>query len=103
MTLNLLNGDVPFGIGGSSGNGNGGVGPSRTAAPSGVVVVPEEATFQGAIVYAKSGNIWVQTNDDVKQVTSSGGDSMPSWSADGQWIIFVRSRPEVGYWPSCLS
>jgi WD40-like Beta Propeller Repeat len=99
VTLNLLNGDVPFGIGGSSGNGNSGDGPSRTAAPSGVVVVPEEATFEGAIVYAKSGNIWVQTNDDVKQVTSNGGDSMPSWSADGQWIIFVRSRPEVGYWP----
>jgi Tol biopolymer transport system component len=61
--------------------------------------VPEEATFQGAIVYAKSGNIWVQTNDEVKQVTSNGGDSMPSWSADGQWIIFVRSRPEMGNWP----
>ncbi len=96
-TLNLLNGDVPFGIGGPGGNG--GDGPSRTAAPSGVVVVPDEATFLGAIVYAKSGNIWVQTNDDVKQVTSNGGDSMPSWSADGQWIIFVRSRAEVGNWP----
>ncbi len=97
VTLNLLNGDVPFGIGGRGGNG--GDGPSRTAAPSGVVVVPEEAAFQGAIVYAKSGNLWVQTNDDVTQVTSDGGDSMPSWSADGQWIIFVRSRPEVGNWP----
>ena len=69
------------------------------AAPSGVVVVPEEATFQGAIVYAKSGNIWVQTDDDVKQVTSDGGDSMPSWSADGQWIIFIRSTRERGNWP----
>jgi Tol biopolymer transport system component len=98
VTLNLLNGDVPFGIGGP--NGNGGVdGPRRTAAPSGVVVVPDEATFQGAMVYAKAGNIWVQTNDDVKQVTSNGGDSMPSWSADGQWIVFVRSKPEIGYWP----
>ena len=98
VTLNLLNGDVPFGIGGP--NGNGGVeGPHRTAAPSGVVVVPEEAAFEGAIVYAKAGNIWVQTNDDVKQVTSNGGDSMASWSADGQWIIFVRSKPDRGYWP----
>ena len=94
VTFNLLNGDVPFGIGGSGGNGGNGVGPDRTAAPSNVVVVPEEATFEGAIVYAKSGNIWVQTNDDVKQVTSSGGDSMPSWSADGQWIIFIRSTRE---------
>ncbi len=99
VTLNLLNGDVPFGIGGSSENGGSGVGPDRTAAPSNVVVVPEEATFEGAIAYAKSGNIWVQTNDDVKQVTSSGGDSMPSWSADGQWIIYIRSTRERGLWP----
>ena len=98
VTLNLLNGDVPFGIGGSNGNGNG-VAPGRTAAPSGVVVVPEEATFQGAIVYAKAGNIWVQTSEGVTQVTSDGGDSMPSWSPDGQWIIFIRSKPEIGYWP----
>ncbi len=99
VTLNLLNGDVPFGIGGPSENGGNGNGAGRTAAPSGVVVVPEEATFQGAIVYAKTGNIWVQTNDDVKQVTSHGGDSMPSWSADGEWIIFIRSNVERGYWP----
>lgn len=96
VTLNLLNGDVPFGIGGPSGNG---AGAQRTPAPSGVVVVPEGARIEGAIVYAKSGNIWVQTSDDVEQVTSNGGDSMPSWSADGQWIIFVRSRPLIGYWP----
>lgn len=99
VTLNLLNGDVPFGIGGPNGNGGNGDGPRRSAAPSGVVVVPEEAAFEGAIVYAKAGNIWVQTNDNVKQVTSSGLDSMPSWSADGQWIIFVRSKPDRGYWP----
>ncbi len=99
VTLDLLNGDVPFGIGGPRGNGGNGVDPGRTAAPSNVVVVPEEATFEGAIVYAKSGNIWVQTNDDVKQVTSSGGDAMPSWSADGQWIIYIRSKLERGLWP----
>ena len=42
---------------------------------------------------------WVQTNDSVKQLTSSGGDSMPSWSADGQWIVYIRSHPDSGYWP----
>lgn len=98
VTLNLLNGDVPFGFGGPNGNG-GGNGAQRTPAPSGVVVVPEEATFEGAIVYSKAGNIWVQTKDDVTQVTSNGGDSMPSWSSDGQWIVFIRSRLERGYWP----
>lgn len=99
ITLNLLNGKVPFGIGGSNGNSGNGDGPARTAAPSNVVVVPEEATFQGSIVYAKGGNIWVQTNDSVKQLTSSGGDSMPSWSADGQSIIYIRSKADIGYWP----
>ena len=34
--------------------------PGRTAAPSNVVVVPDEAAFEGSIVYAKGGNIWVQ-------------------------------------------
>ncbi|HUP55103.1 MAG TPA: hypothetical protein VM408_06315 [Methylomirabilota bacterium] len=100
ITLNLLNGQVPFGIGSSSGNGNGGVdgGPARTPAPSNEVVVPEEAAFEGSIVYAKAGNIWIQTNDAAKQLTSSGGDSMPSWSADGAWIYYISSRNDVGYW-----
>ena len=99
ITLNLLNGEVPFGIGGSNGTSGNGDGPTRTAAPPNVVLVPEEATLEGAIVYAKGGNIWVQTNDDVKQVTSNGGDSMPSWSVDGQWIVFIRTKADIGYWP----
>jgi dipeptidyl aminopeptidase/acylaminoacyl peptidase len=99
VTFNLLNGQLPFGLGGSNGNGGLGDGPTRTPAPSGVVIVPEEATFEGSIVYAKGGNIWVQTSEDAKQVTSNGGDSMPSWSADGAWIVFIRSKAEVGYWP----
>ena len=98
VTLNLLNGQVPFGIGGPSGNGGNG-GPARTPAPSNVVVVPDEAVFEGSIVYAKGGNVWVQTNDGAKQVTSNGGDSMPSWSSDGQSILFIRSRDERGLWP----
>jgi Tol biopolymer transport system component len=99
VTLNLLNGQVPFGVGSSNGNGGNVSGPQRTPAPSNVVVVPEEATLQGSIVYAKGGNIWIQTNDDVKQLTSSGADSMASWSADGQWITYIRSRADSGYWP----
>jgi len=97
VTLNLLNGKAPFGSGSNGNGGNGGT--ARTPAPSGVVVVPDEAVFEGAIVYAKGGNIWVQTSDDAKQVTSSGGDSMPSWSADGEWIVYIHSTNEIGYWP----
>ncbi|HYH92943.1 MAG TPA: hypothetical protein VD763_07275 [Candidatus Saccharimonadales bacterium] len=102
VTLSLLGGEVPFGIGSGSGNGNGAGngGPSRTAAPSNVVVVPDEAAFDGSIIYAKGGNIWLQTDaDGARQVTTDGHDSMPSWSPDGQWIYFIRSASEQGRWP----
>ena len=43
-----------------------------TPAPSNVVVVPPEVvTFKGSIVYAKAGNIWVQTGKDAKQLTTA--------------------------------
>lgn len=101
VTFNLLNGEVPFGIGGNgNGNGNGNGGPARTAAPSNEVVIPDEAAFEGSIVYAKAGNIWVQVDDEATQLTDGGNDAMPSWSADGAWVYFVRSRREEGRWPT---
>jgi len=98
VTLNLLNGEVPFG-GGTSGTGNGGVvvGPNRTPAPSNVVIVPEVA-FAGSIVYVKSGNVWTQRGTDVRQLTKTGRDSMPSWSPDGRFIHYIESTPEDGLW-----
>ena len=41
VTLNLLNGDLPFGTGSANGNGGNVGGPARTPAPSNVVVVPQ--------------------------------------------------------------
>ncbi len=101
ITVNLFNYQLPFtGAGGNGGNnGNGDPGAERTPAPSGVVVVPEEAAFLGSIVYAKGGNIWIQTNDGVTQLTDTGGASMPSWSSDGNWITYIHSRDEIGKWP----
>lgn len=103
LTWNVMQGEVPFGIGGGggSGDGNGGTGgeTSRTPAPSNVVVVPEEATFEGSIVYAKGGNIWIQTDDAVTQLTDSGDDSMPSWSPDGAWIYYIHTVSDEGRWP----
>jgi dipeptidyl aminopeptidase/acylaminoacyl peptidase len=104
VTISVMNGQVPFvgGKTGSNGNGNGtgngDGGPALTPAPSNVVIVPE-VTFKGSIVYAKAGNIWVQTGKDVRQLTSSGGDSMPSWSSDGQWIYYVQTNDGEGLWP----
>ena len=99
VTLDLLNGQVPF-VGGSSGNGsgsgNGNGGSIQTPAPSNVVIVPDVVTFQGSIVYAKAGNIWVQTGKDVRQLTTSGDDTMPSWSPDGTSVYFIRTLDGVG-------
>jgi Tol biopolymer transport system component len=107
VTLNLLNGQVPFvgrtsgsGNGNGNGSGTGDGGPIQTPAPSNVVVVPEVVTFKGSIVYAKAGNIWVQTGNDAHQLTSGGNDSMPSWSPDGTSVYFVRTASGVGRWPS---
>lgn len=96
VTLDLMNGDLPFRGGGPNGPGNG---PDRTPAPSNVVIPEPEAVFPGSIVYVKSGNIWVQTGTDARQLTSSGQDSMPSWSPDGEWIYYIESEPAIGYWP----
>ena len=77
VTLNLLQGGVPFSSSNGKGNGNGNVGPDQTPAPSNVVIVPPEVvTLKGSIVYAKAGNIWVQTGKDAKQLTKGGDDSM---------------------------
>jgi dipeptidyl aminopeptidase/acylaminoacyl peptidase len=104
VTLNLLQGQVPF-VGGSTGNGNGdgdgNGGPIETPAPSNVIVVPPEViTFKGSIVYAKAGNIWVQSGKDARQLTTGGRDSMPSWSPDGSMVYFVRTVDGEGRWPS---
>jgi Tol biopolymer transport system component len=101
VTLNLFNYELPFTN--TSGQGDSGgvvnAGPGATPAPSNIVVVPQEAKFLGSIVYAKAGNIWIQNDDGVKQLTDSGGASMPSWSPDGQWIVYIQSNPEIGKWP----
>ena len=103
FTLSLLNGQVPLvGAPGAGPASSGGAVPgvTRTAAPSNVVVVEPEAAFPGSIVYAKAGNIWIQSGKDVRQLTTGGTDSMPSWSPDGAQVYFVRTVNEIGTWPS---
>jgi Tol biopolymer transport system component len=98
VTLSLFNYQLPFQFGGGTG-GPGAENPSRTAAPSNVVVIPDEAAFEGSIAYAKGGNIWVQTADGVTQLTDGGSDKMPSWSPDGEWILYIHTHDEMGLWP----
>ncbi len=107
VSLSLLNGDLPFGIGGGDGGGGEPGSTSqpevaRTPTPSNIVVVPTpEApgiTVAGTLVYAKDGNIWIQKDGDARQLTSNGNDSMPSFNEDGTAVYFVRTREADGRW-----
>ncbi len=105
-TFALSSGDLPLpgagnGTGPSASDGGGGNGPIRTPTPSNVVVVPTVApgiTVPGTLLYAKDGNIWTQANEQATQLTTGGTDSMPSFSADGKSVFFVRTRQINGLW-----
>ncbi len=92
LSVSLLNGSLLTGPGGGPG------GPIRTATPSGVVITDPRASIPGTLVYAKDGNIWLQTGTQATQLTTSGSDSMPTWSADGKWVYFIRSLDKQGRW-----
>ncbi len=98
VTFNLLSFRIPFVTGRDPVNGGNG-GPTRTAAPSGVVITPDTSfKLTGSIVYAKAGNIWVQDANGARQLTSSGGDSMPSWSPDGSSVYYIRTKDADTTW-----
>lgn len=101
-TLAVSDGSLPIAAVGGGPNASGGTGGvAQTPTPSSVVIVPDDplADVPGTIVYAKDGNIWVQSVRKATQLTSAGTDSMPSFSPDGQFVYFVRTRPMDGYWP----
>lgn len=97
VSFALLGGALPK-IAGSGGDQPGG--PIRTPTPSNVVVVDPRSDIPGSLLYVKDGNVWVQSGSSARQLTSGGQDSMPTWSADGATIYFVRNKAETGRWPS---
>lgn len=98
VTINLMNGQLPLRSGG--GNTTGQPTVNRTPAPSNQVIPEPDASFPGRFAYAKAGNIWVQTADEVHQLTDSGRDSMPSFSPDGSSIYFIRVTEGTGRFPT---
>jgi dipeptidyl aminopeptidase/acylaminoacyl peptidase len=105
VTVSIFDGRLPWQVT-SSGGGNGGGGVTRTPAPSNVVIVPTlppQVVIPGSFVYAKQGAIWLQKDGAATQLThpdpNIGYDSMPSFSPDGQWIYFIRTKNERGRWP----
>ena len=96
----LLGGSLPTVPGGGPGGPSGPGGPVRTATPSNVVIVDPRTQVPGTLLYAKDGNIWVQSGIKASQLTSSGRDSMPAWSPDGSTVYFVRTVEASGKWPT---
>jgi Tol biopolymer transport system component len=96
VTFTLLGGSLPSIPGGPGGPG----GPIRTPTPSNVVITDPRASIPGSLLYVKDGNIWIQSGDQARQLTTGGQDAMPAWSPDGASIYFVRTTRETGRWPS---
>ncbi len=99
LSVSLLSGNLPFGIGGDRSANGAPVGAEKTPTPPDVVVVPStppEVRPAGLMVYVKQGNIWVQDAVGARQITRTGADSMPSFSPDGKWIYFIESRRTNG-------
>ena len=96
VSLAIFNGQLPFVPGGNGGQ----QGPIKTPTPSNVINTDPRANVPGTLVYVKDGNLWVQSGAKSTQLTTGGNDAMPSWSADGQWIYFVRTAATTGRWPT---
>ena len=97
LSVALLTGNLPVGRVGDGGDG-GITGPIKTATPSNVVIVDPRSNVPGTILYVKAGNIWLQHGATATALTSGGHDAMPSFSADGTWIYFIRSVNETSKW-----
>ncbi len=101
VTFGLFTGQIPFLPTGGHGSGNrGGSGvaarpPGATPLPN-VVETNKSVQFPGTLVYVKAGNLWIQTGSDAKQLTKTGADADPAFSADGQWIYYVTHKSKRG-------
>lgn len=102
LTIGLFTGNLPFlaGTGAGGDGGPGGPGAAVTPAPSDVVIAQPEKEIPGTFLYVKQGSIWIQEGKETRRLTTSGKDSMPSWSPDGEWVYFIRTEKGRGLFPS---
>ncbi len=87
-TLAYLGGSSP----GGQDNGTTPLTPDKTPSPSAPPVINKDISIQGWLVYVKAGNLWIQNGTDTRKLTTTGRDSQPSWSADGNWVYFIETR-----------
>ncbi len=76
-------------------------GPAPTAAPTATVLINAEVSVPGWLVYARSGNLWIQNGTTARQLTQSENGwpaSQPAFSPDGQWVYFIETRSGPGRW-----
>jgi len=100
VTIFALTGRVPF-LGSPTANGGGGnVPPGRTPSPSAPPDVNPAIQVQGSLVYVKAGNLWIQSGNTPRQLTTTGRDSQPTWSPDGAWVYFIETRETNGHFPA---
>ena len=100
LSLGLMTGNLPWKIG-DKGGAAASLGPPRTPTPSNIVIVPSASpgdVMKGSIVYAKAGNLWIEDAGGARQLTSPSTpddkivDSMPTFTPDGKWIVYVETR-----------
>jgi len=103
-SVGLLNGDLPVSAAPADHAKAGDI-PNRTPDPikpfrPAVSTVPH---VRGSIVFAKAGNLWTVSGDDVlAQLTTDGTDGSPSWSSDGKTLVFVRTLSTHGAVPCAM-
>jgi dipeptidyl aminopeptidase/acylaminoacyl peptidase len=76
-------------------------GAPSTAAPTQTILVNPEVSVPGQLVYARSGNLWIQSGTTARQLTQSASGwpaSQPAFSPDGQWVYFIETRTQAGRW-----
>ena len=76
-------------------------GQTPTPAPAATILTNPEIAVPGTLVYAKSGNLWLQSGTTAHQLTEAVNGSQasqPAFSPDGQWIYYIDTRVTPGKW-----
>jgi Tol biopolymer transport system component len=92
LTAGLFGGRLPIDL-------PGGVGATARPTTNPVIVVPKGTDVRGTVLFVKAGNIWAASGTDVHQLSRTGNDSSPAWSADGKWIYLIETRSKTGLFP----
>jgi Tol biopolymer transport system component len=92
LTAGLFGGRLPVDL-------PGGVGATPRPTTNPVIVVPKGTDVRGTVLFVKAGNIWAASGTGVHQLSRTGNDSSPAWSADGKSIYLIETRTKTGLFP----